>query len=90
MPDYLQLIILLVASWINRDQQKIIDYLIEEIRVRREHFKGRRLRFTDERRRSLGVKAKALGRKTLEQFAGIVTPNTLVQQACRQEIRWVN
>ena len=45
----------------------------------REHFKGRRLRFTDAQRRRLGVKAKALGRRTLEQFAGIVTPDTLVR-----------
>ena len=69
MPEYLRFIILLVAGWINSDQQKIIDYLLEELRVYREHFKGRRLRFTDEQRRRLGVKAKALGRRTFEQFA---------------------
>ena len=79
MPDYLRFIILLVAGWINSDQQKIIDYLIEEIRVYREHFKDERLRFTDEQRRRLSVKAKALRRKTLEQFAGIVTPETLLR-----------
>ena len=72
-------IFLLVASWINRDQQKIIDYLIEEIRVYRDHFKGRRLRFTDDQRRRLSVKAKALGRKALGQFASIVTPDTLLR-----------
>ena len=79
MPHYLRFIILLAAGWINRDQQKIIDYLLEEIRVYREHFNGRRLRFTDAQRRWLGVKAKALRRKTLEQFAGIVTPDTLLR-----------
>ncbi len=31
MSDYLRFFILLAAGWINRDQQKIIDYLIEEI-----------------------------------------------------------
>jgi len=79
MPHYLRFIILLVAGWINSDQQKIIDYLLEEIRVYREHFNGRRLRFSDAQRRRLGVKAKALRRKTLEQFAGIVTPDTLLR-----------
>ena len=69
MSDYLRFIILLAAGWISKDQQKIIDYLLEEVRVYQEHFKGTRLRFTDEQRRRLGVKAKALGRKTLEQFA---------------------
>merc|ERR1711964_239069 len=55
------------------------DYLIEEIRVYQEHFEGRRLRYTNAQRRRLGVKAKALGRRTLEQFAGIVTPDTLLR-----------
>jgi hypothetical protein len=32
MSDYLRFFILLMAGWINRDQQKIIDYLLEEIR----------------------------------------------------------
>ena len=79
MSDYLRLVILTAAGWINKDQQKIIDYLLEEIRVYQEHFKGRRLRFTDEQRRRLSVKAKALGRKILGQFAEIVTPDTLLR-----------
>ena len=90
MSDYLRFFILLVAGWINRDQQKIIDYLIEEIRVYQELCKGHRLRFTDKQRRRLGVKARALGRKALQQFALIVTPDTLalVQKPCGQKIRW--
>ena len=79
MSDHLRLFILIAAAWMNRDQQKIIDYLIEEIRVYQKHFEGRRMRFTDEQRRRLGVKAKALGRKALDQFAGIVTPDTLLR-----------
>lgn len=74
MSDCLRLFILLVAGWINQDQQKIIDYLTEEIGVYQELCKGKRLRFTNKQRRSLGVRARALGRKTLEEFAGIVTP----------------
>jgi putative transposase len=79
MSDYLRFFILLVAGWINRDQQKIIDYLLEETWVYRKHLKSRRLRFTDEERRRLSLKAKALGRKSLDQFAGIVTPDTLLR-----------
>ena len=79
MSDYLRFFLLLTAGWINKDQQKIIDYLIEEIRVYQELCKGYRLRFTDKQRRRLSVKAKALGRKTLEQFASIVTPDTLLR-----------
>ena len=79
MSDYLRFFILLVAGWITRDQQAIIDYLLEEIWVYQELCYGRRLRFTDRQRRRLSVKAKTLGRKTLDQFAGIVTPDTLLQ-----------
>ena len=49
--DHLRLFIPMAAAWMNRDQQKIIDYLIEEIRVYQKHFEGRRIRFTDEQRR---------------------------------------
>ena len=38
--QYLRFAILLAAGWINRDQQKVIDYLLEEIRVYRKHLKG--------------------------------------------------
>jgi putative transposase len=79
MSEYLRFFILLTAAWINKDQQKIIDYLIEEIRVYQELFEGQRLRFSDKQRRRLGVKARALGRKTLKQFVSIVTPDTLLR-----------
>ncbi len=78
--NYLRFFILLVSDWIDRDQQKIIDYLIEEIRAYEDHFNGRRLRFTDEQGRRPDVKAKAPGRKTLEQFASLVTPDTLLRR----------
>ena len=38
--QYLRFAILLAAGWINRDQEKIIDYLLEEMRVYRKHLKG--------------------------------------------------
>ena len=82
MSDYLRFFFLLAAAWINRDQQhrmQIIDYLIGEIRVYQELCKGYRLRFTDKQRRRLSVKAKALVRKTLEQFASLVTLDTLLR-----------
>jgi hypothetical protein len=55
-----------VAGWFNRQQQVVIVYLIEENRVIKEQIGGRRLRFTDEKRKRLAVKAKALGRQALE------------------------
>ncbi len=43
MTDHLRLFILIAAAWVNTDQQKIIDYLLEEIRVYQKRFNGLRL-----------------------------------------------
>jgi len=55
------LIIIALAGWLNRHQQVVIDYLIEENRVLKEQLEGKRLRFTDEQRIRLAVKAKKAG-----------------------------
>ena len=75
----MRFIILLVAGWVNRQQLAQIEYLIEENAVLREHLPGRRIRFTDSQRRRLALKAQALGRRSLKQIAGIVTPDTLLR-----------
>jgi putative transposase len=46
--------------------------------VLREQIGDRRLRLTDDQRRRLAAKAKALGRKLLAEVATIVTPETLL------------
>jgi len=74
-----QLCVSAVAGWINRGQQQVIEYLLEENRVLREQLGGRRLRLTDAQRRRLAVCAKALGRKALTGIACIVTPDTLLR-----------
>src|SRR5205807_4839251 len=67
-----------VAGWMNQHQLQIIDYLREENRVLREQLGGRRVRFNDDQRRRLAVKAKGLGRRLLAEVATIVTPETLL------------
>jgi hypothetical protein len=61
---WLHLFVLAVAGWINRGQQQVIGYLLEENRVLREQLHGRRLRLTDTQRRRLAVRAKALGTRS--------------------------
>ncbi len=81
MTDAIQpfhLIIVALAGWLNRNQQLVIDYLIEENRVLKEQLVGRRLRFTDEQRIRLAVKAKVLGRRVLVELETLVTPDTLL------------
>ncbi len=43
----------------------------------REILGGKRLRFTDEQRRRLALKAQALSRDTLKNLGPLVTPDTL-------------
>jgi putative transposase len=45
----------------------------------REQLGGRRLRFTDAQRRRLATKGQALGRRVLQQLAGLVTPDTILR-----------
>ncbi len=75
----LQVLLVTVAGWVNRHQQEVIDYLVEENRVLKEQMKGRRLRLTDEQRRRLAAKGKRLGRKTLNRIVTIVTPDTIMR-----------
>jgi putative transposase len=72
------LLVIAVAGWLNRQQQVVIDYLIEENRVLKEQVEGQRLRFTDEQRIRLAVKAKVLGRRALDELETLVTPDTLL------------
>ena len=72
------LLVIALAGWLNRHQQAVIDYLIEENRVLKEQLEGQRLRFTDEQRIRLAVKAKVLGRRLLDELETLVTPDTLL------------
>ena len=67
-----------IAGWMNQHQHDIINYLIEENRVLQQQIGNRRLRFNDDQRRRLAVKAKKLSRRILAQVATIVTPETLL------------
>ena len=67
-----------LAGWLNRHQQAVIDYFIEENRVLKDQLEGQRLQFTDDQRRRLAAKAKVLGRQMLDEIETLVTPDTLL------------
>ncbi len=77
-----QLLLVSLAGWINRHQQDVIAYIQEENRILKGKLKGKRIRFTDDERRRLAVKGKALGRKLLREVASIVTPDTILAWHC--------
>jgi putative transposase len=76
--DSFQFVVIAIAGWMNQHQQHLVEYLLEENRVFREQIGSRRMRFNDDQRRRLAVKAKTLGRKLLARVATIVTPETLL------------
>jgi len=79
LPPPLAFVVLVLAGWVNRQQQAVIEYLLEENRVLRAAHGRRRLRLTDDQRRRLAVKGKALGRRRLAGIVGIVTPDTILR-----------
>ena len=74
-----QLLFMILAGLVNREQQYTIDYLRTENAVLKEKLGKKRILLNDDQRRRLAVKAKILGRKVLEDIATIVTPDTLLR-----------
>ena len=79
LPRPLAFLLLLVSGWVNRQQQAVIDYLLEENRILRDTHAPRRLRLTGDQRRRLAVKGIVLGRGRLADVSGIVTPDTILR-----------
>src|SRR6266542_945848 len=75
----LHVLIAMVAGWLQRHQQQVIAYLIEENHVLKAQLGGRRLRLTDTERRRLAALAHPLGRKRLKEVASLATPETLMR-----------
>ena len=73
-----RLLVIGLAGWLNRQQQTVIDYLIEENRVLKDQLDGQLLRFTDEQRIRLAVKVKVLNHRALDELETLVTPDTLL------------
>src|SRR5437870_6921175 len=75
----LQVLIAMVAGWINRHQQHVITYLKEENRILTSKLPRGRLRLNDTERRRLAKLAHPVGRKQLNDIATIATPDTLMR-----------
>ena len=74
-----QLVLLILAGWINQRQHDAIEYLLTENRILRVKLGKSRILPSDDQRRRLAVKGKILGRKMLDQLATIVTPDTILR-----------
>ena len=75
----LDFLLICLAGWLNQRERTINEFLRAENRILREQLGKKRLRLTDDQRRRLAALGKALGRKTLQQWASIVTPDTIMR-----------
>jgi len=74
-----QLLHLILAGWVNQQQQLAFDYLRSENQILREKLGKRRILLDDDQRRRLAVKGKVLGRKLLCQVGTLFTPDTILR-----------
>ena len=73
-----QLLLAILSGWIHRRQQQIIEFQNSQIVSLMQNQGKKRILLTDEQRRLLAVRGKALGRKTLRELTTIVTPDTIL------------
>jgi transposase InsO family protein len=74
-----QLVASVLAGWINREQQQLIEYLRTENQVLKEKLGKKRILLNDDQRRRLAVKGKILGRKVLGEISALFTPDTILR-----------
>src|SRR5450755_1826077 len=74
-----QLLLAILAGWINRQQHEVIEYLRTENQILKEKLGKRRIVLSDDQRRRLALKGKVLGRKVLETVGTRFTPDTILR-----------
>ena len=74
-----QLLLIILAGWLNRQQEAAIEYVRTENQVLKETHGKKRILLSDDQRRRLAVKGNILGRKALQEIATIVTPDTILR-----------
>jgi transposase InsO family protein len=73
------LLLAIIAGWVNREQEQVIEYLRVEIQVLREHAGKKRILLTNDQRRRLAVKGKTLGRRRLQDVGPLFAPDTILR-----------
>ena len=82
MPFLLQplhVMLVVLSEYVCREQEKQIEYLQVESQIFRERIGGSRVLLSDDQRRRLAVKGKALGRRQLGEVATIAQADTVLR-----------
>lgn len=74
-----QFLLIILAGWINRQQQALLDFQRLQIEALLKQLGKKRILLSDDQRKLLAVKGKAIGRKALKEVSLIVTPDTILR-----------
>ena len=72
------MLLMMLAGWLNRHQQDVIEYLREENKILREKIGTKRILLNDNQRMRLARLGKKLGRKVLEDACCAFAPDTVL------------
>ncbi len=73
------MLLVMMAGWLNRHQQDVIEYLKEENKILREKLGNKRILLNDSQKMRLSRLGKRLGRKVLEDACCIFSPDTILR-----------
>ena len=73
------MLLTMLAGWINRQQQEMIEYLKAENQILREKLGPKRIILNDKQRRRLAILGRKLGRGVLSQICCVFSPDTLLK-----------
>ena len=74
-----QFILLTIASYLNKEQQAVIEYRDEEIRILKEKLGKKRLLLNNAQKRRLAAAAAKVGRDALGKIGALFSPETLLR-----------
>lgn len=72
----------MLAGWMNRHQQDMIEYLKTENSILKDKFGKKRIMLTDEQRMRLAILGKKIGPRGLADICSVFSPNTLLKWQC--------
>ena len=75
----LAMLLVMLAGWINRQQQEAIEYLKEENRILREKLGPKRILLNDSQRRRLAILGRRIGRRALSEVCCVFSPDTILK-----------
>ena len=73
------MLLMMLAGWLNRHQQDVIEFLKAENEILREKLGTKRILLNDHQKMRLAHLAKRLGRKVLTEACTAFSPDTLLK-----------